>query len=113
VLLNIIVNAAHAIEQRLGPSPVEKGFIRISTRSVDDGFEISIQDSGVGIPESHLSRIFDPFFTTKPVGKGTGQGLSIAYSVVVDQHKGKLKVESEEGRGATFIIQLPLSRERG
>jgi signal transduction histidine kinase len=110
VLLNIIVNAAHAIAEKLGPSPDEKGTIRISTRSLDRWLEISIKDTGAGIPKHLRARIFDPFFTTKAIGKGTGQGLSIAYSVVVEQHKGTLEVESEVGQGANFIIRLPLSQ---
>jgi two-component system, NtrC family, sensor kinase len=109
VLLNLIVNAAQAIAEKLGPSPDEKGIIRISSRCLDDWLEISVRDTGVGIPEHLRARIFDPFFTTKAIGKGTGQGLSIAYSVVVEQHKGTLEVESDVGKGANFIIRLPLS----
>jgi signal transduction histidine kinase len=73
--------------------------------------EIRISDTGGGIPESIRAKIFDPFFTTKPVGKGTGQGLAIAHSVIVQKHKGVLTFESEVGRGTTFIIQLPLVGE--
>ena len=69
---------------------------------------IAISDTGGGIPEAIRTRIYDPFFTTKEVGRGTGQGLAIARSVVVDRHKGSLTFESEVGKGTTFFIRLPL-----
>ena len=109
VILNLIVNAAHAIADVVGDSG-RKGVIHISTRQSGPVAEIRVSDTGCGIPESIRSKIFDPFFTTKPVGQGTGQGLSIAHSVIVKKHGGSLKVESEPGRGSTFIIQLPLER---
>jgi len=109
VLLNLIVNAAHAIADSLPPSSTEKGKIVISTKSVGENVEVRIKDTGAGIPEAVRGRIFEPFFTTKEVGKGTGQGLAIAYSVVVDKHGGSISFETEEGRGTTFIIALPLS----
>jgi signal transduction histidine kinase len=71
--------------------------------------EVRISDSGPGVPEDLKNRIFDPFFTTKEVGKGTGQGLSIAHSVVVDKHGGSLDLEQGQGTGATFVIRLPLA----
>lgn len=108
VLLNIIVNAAHAISDSLGENPEQKGTISISTRQDADWIEICIGDTGSGIPEKIRSRIFDPFFTTKDVGKGTGQGLSIAHSVIVEQHGGTIDFETERGRGTTFILRLPL-----
>jgi two-component system NtrC family sensor kinase len=83
------------------------GLISIETRSAGAYVEIRIQDSGGGIPEDIRTRIFDPFFTTKEIGKGTGQGLAIARSVVVDKHQGSIDVETESGRGTTFIIRLP------
>ena len=73
--------------------------------------EIRIHDTGTGIPDEVKDRIFDPFFTTKEVGKGTGQGLAIAYSTIADKHGGTIEVESVEGQGATFILRLPLSAE--
>jgi two-component system NtrC family sensor kinase len=107
VLLNLIVNAAHAIaEQR--PAGGELGHIDISTRRAPPWAEIRIKDDGGGIPEAIRPRIFDPFFTTKPVGKGTGQGLAIAYSVMVERHHGEIDFESELGVGTTFILRLPL-----
>lgn len=107
--LNIIVNAAHAIEDATGG--VHKGVITVSTAVMDDQVEIRIGDTGGGIPEEVRDRVFDPFFTTKAVGKGTGQGLAIARSVVVDKHGGALSVESNAGEGTTFVIRLPLSED--
>ena len=107
VILNLIVNAAHAISDVVSGSE-SKGRIHITTRRLDTGVEIRISDTGTGIPQSIRSKIFDPFFTTKPVGKGTGQGLAIAHSVIVQKHNGVLTFESEPGSGTTFIIQLPL-----
>jgi signal transduction histidine kinase/uncharacterized membrane protein affecting hemolysin expression len=108
VVLNLIVNAAHAIGDVVKGTP-EKGCIRVSTRVVDGQVEIAIADSGKGIPVEVRSRIFDPFFTTKEVGKGTGQGLAIARTVVVDKHKGTLHFETELGKGTTFFIRLPVN----
>jgi signal transduction histidine kinase len=85
-----------------------KGTITVSTRRDGDGAEIRIRDTGTGIPEHARARVFDPFFTTKGVGKGTGQGLAIAHSVVVEKHGGTIAFETEAGRGTTFIIRLPL-----
>lgn len=68
---------------------------------------IEIQDNGIGIPELNRHKIFNPFFTTKPVGKGTGQGLAIAYNIITEKHHGKIHFESEEGHGTTFVIELP------
>jgi two-component system NtrC family sensor kinase len=109
VLLNLIVNAAHAIAAALPPGSADKGKIVISTRAAGKNVEVRVKDSGTGIPESIRPRVFEPFFTTKEVGRGTGQGLAIAYSVVVDKHGGSLSFETEEGRGTTFIIALPLA----
>ena len=86
----------------------EKGTIRASTRTVDGYLEIRIADTGTGIREEHQQKIFEPFFTTKDVGKGTGQGLAIAHSVVVQQHNGRMWFETQLGKGTTFIIQLPM-----
>jgi len=105
-ILNIIVNAAHAIADQTGGK--SKGVINVSTRRDGDKVEIRIRDSGTGIPEAARGRIFDPFFTTKEVGKGTGQGLAIARSVVVDKHQGEIFFETELGKGTSFVIRLPL-----
>jgi two-component system, NtrC family, sensor kinase len=109
VFLNLIVNAAHAIAAATPDGVSEKGKITIGTRAVAAGVEIRVTDSGQGIPQAIQGRIFEPFFTTKEVGKGTGQGLAIAYSVVVEKHHGTIAFESEEGRGTVFILTLPLS----
>jgi signal transduction histidine kinase len=107
VILNLIVNAAHAISDVVKNGGPEKGKITVQTRNYSEWAEIRIQDTGTGIPEKAQSRIFDPFFTTKEIGKGTGQGLSIARSVIVDKHGGSLHFETEEGKGTTFIIRIP------
>jgi signal transduction histidine kinase len=108
VVLNLIVNAAHTIGDVVKDTQ-GKGRIRVSTRVVDDCVEIAIGDSGKGIPPEVRSRIFDPFFTTKEVGKGTGQGLAIARTVVVEKHGGTLHFETEMGKGTTFFIRLPIN----
>jgi signal transduction histidine kinase len=107
VILNLIVNAAHAIANMKGKGKLEKGRISVQTRNCLDWAEIRVQDTGSGIPEGIRTRIFDPFFTTKGIGKGTGQGLAIARSVVVDKHGGTIHFETIEGEGTTFIIRLP------
>ncbi len=104
VFINLIVNAAHAIEERHGDA---QGTIRISIHPVDDSLEIRISDDGAGIAPENLKRIFDMFFTTKAPGKGTGQGLSICNSIVTKRHGGTLTVASEPGEGTTFTITLP------
>ena len=107
VFLNLFVNAAHAIEDVVKESG-DRGTIRVSTER--DGHEavIRVEDSGCGMPEDVKQRIFDPFFTTKEVGRGTGQGLSLVHTVIVDRHGGSIHVDSEPGRGTTFIVRLPL-----
>jgi PAS domain S-box-containing protein len=109
VILNLLVNAAHAIRQVVGDGSQRKGRITIVTRHDHGWAEILIGDTGAGIPEAVRSRIFEPFFTTKPVGEGTGQGLALAHSVVVRRRGGKIWFETEVGRGTTFFIRLPLA----
>ncbi len=100
VLMNLLVNAAHAIP--------EKGTIRIAAARVDESsIAISVSDDGTGIRPSDLNHVFDPFFTTKEVGKGTGLGLHIAHSIV-ERHGGRIEVESQVGVGTTFTMTLPL-----
>ncbi|MFH0729844.1 MAG: response regulator [Pseudomonadota bacterium] len=111
VFLNLLVNAAHAIEEVVKGRENGKGRILISTRAQKETVEIRFRDTGGGIPETIQHRIFDPFFTTKAVGKGTGQGLAIAHSVIVEKHGGTLKFETQLNVGTTFIIQLPLSEK--
>jgi PAS domain S-box-containing protein len=108
VFLNLIVNAAHAIAESTAAQPGRKGNITIDTRRSGDFAEIRIRDDGAGIPSEVRARIFEPFFTTKALGKGTGQGLSLSRSIVVDRHQGQIGFESEVGVGTTFIIQLPM-----
>jgi signal transduction histidine kinase len=107
VLINLIVNAAHAVEERLGGSDRGLGKIAIRTRALPDALEISIEDDGAGIPEAIRDRIMSPFFTTKPVGKGTGQGLALAQRCIVERHRGRLSFESQIGVGTTFRVLLP------
>jgi signal transduction histidine kinase len=98
VFMNLLVNAAHAIEER--------GTITLRTGTAGDEVWIEVADTGSGIPPENLGRIFDPFFTTKPVGKGTGLGLSLSYGIM-QKHHGRIEVTSEPGRGTTFRIVLP------
>ncbi|MEP7048936.1 MAG: PAS domain-containing sensor histidine kinase [Pseudomonadota bacterium] len=105
VLLNLVVNAAHAIAEA---KPAEGGKISVTSRGEDGVIAIRIADNGAGIPEAIQHKIFDQFFTTKPVGKGTGQGLSLARSIVVDAHGGTLSFTTEPGRGTAFTIRLPV-----
>lgn len=109
VILNLIVNAAHAISEKPERPEDEKGVISIETEQVGREIEIRIRDDGGGIPAHVQARVYDPFFTTKPVGRGTGQGLSIARSVVVDKHGGTLRFETRQGEGTCFFIRLPLA----
>jgi signal transduction histidine kinase len=111
VFLNLLVNSAHSIAEVVGQSSENKGTITVRTRVEGDYVQISIADTGKGIPEEIHDKIFEPFFTTKDVGKGTGQGLAIARSVIVDKHDGSITFESEVGRGTTFYIRLPVSKE--
>lgn len=110
VILNLIVNASHAVADVVGSSG-NKGKISISTRCTDTHAEIRVRDTGTGIPEHARSRVFEPFFTTKEVGKGTGQGLALAYNSIVKRHRGTIDFETELGLGTTFVIRLPLTVE--
>jgi two-component system NtrC family sensor kinase len=112
VLLNLIVNAADAIADKVGESGERKGMITVRTRTEENHIVIEVQDTGCGIPHEIRDRIFDPFFTTKDVGKGTGQGLAICYNIVVNLHHGTLDVESTPGVGTCFIVTLPISQQR-
>jgi signal transduction histidine kinase len=107
VFLNLIVNAAHAIEARVKNSG-ERGLIRVTSRHEAGWVVIGVADTGTGIPEEIRDRIFEPFFTTKEIGKGTGQGLAIARAVVLEKHGGKLWFETVTGRGTTFFLRLPV-----
>ncbi|HZV20253.1 MAG TPA: ATP-binding protein, partial [Hyphomicrobiales bacterium] len=108
VFVNVIVNAVHAINAAGADELDKKNVITITTRHDKLAAEVWIADTGTGIPPEVQARIFDPFFTTKELGQGTGQGLSMARSVIMDGHGGSITFETEEGRGTTFIIRLPL-----
>jgi signal transduction histidine kinase len=108
VILNLLVNAAHAISDVVKDT-ASLGKLTVRTRLDGAAVEISISDTGTGIPEAARAKIFDPFFTTKEVGRGTGQGLAIARSVIVNKHGGTLRFETECGKGTTFIIRLPIN----
>ncbi len=101
VVMNLLVNAAHAIENQ--------GAIRIKTALENSNVLIEVSDTGRGISEENLSHIFEPFFTTKEVGKGTGLGLSMAYDIIHNKHGGEIKVDSRVGEGTTFRVYLPLT----
>ncbi|MBS4099533.1 MAG: histidine kinase [Sulfuricella sp.] len=101
VFMNMLVNAAHAIDEGT------RGLITIRTGMVGDQVWVEFADNGKGIPPENLTRIFDPFFTTKPVGKGTGLGLSLAYGII-EKHRGHIEVKSEIGKGTTFRLWLPV-----
>lgn len=112
VLINLIVNAADAIEARCAAlQNGQTGKIAIRTRALADSVELQVEDNGTGIPESIRQKVMEPFFTTKGVGKGTGQGLPLAYATIVEQHAGKFFFTSEVGRGTTFFIQVPKAEE--
>jgi len=111
VVLNLVLNAAHAIETRIRENPGGgAGVISINTRKTQEFVEIRVQDNGIGIPDMIRPKIFDPFFTTKEVGRGTGQGLAISRSVIVDRLGGRLTFDSRVGEGTTFVIRLPLEQ---
>jgi signal transduction histidine kinase len=111
VILNLVVNAAHAIADKIARNPgdpaIGKGVIKVQTINGSSFVEIRIQDTGCGISEKVRTRIFDPFFTTKEIGRGTGQGLTIARSIIVDKHAGSIDFTTEDGKGTTFVIRLP------
>jgi PAS domain S-box-containing protein len=110
VILNLVVNAAHAISEATNGDKQRKGIITVSTRQDGDWAEVRVKDNGAGIPEHVRDRIFEPFFTTKRAGLGTGQGLTLAHSVIVKKHLGDLRFETETGKGTSFIIRLPLEQ---
>ncbi|NOU31851.1 MAG: PAS domain-containing protein, partial [Polyangiaceae bacterium] len=107
VILNLVVNAAHAIAERVRGSD-QKGLITVRTFREGDHAVVSISDTGAGIAEDIADRVFEPFFTTKEVGKGTGQGLALAWDVITEKHRGELRFESQVEVGTTFFIRLPL-----
>jgi PAS domain S-box-containing protein len=113
VLLNLLINSAHAIAEVVGKDSNQKGKITIRTAQDRQVTTITVQDTGAGIRPEIQSRVFDPFFTTKAVGRGTGQGLFLAHNSIVKKHGGKIWFDSELGKGTTFFIQLPTAGESG
>ncbi|MFO7445595.1 MAG: PAS domain-containing protein [Ignavibacteriaceae bacterium] len=108
VFLNIINNACYSTnEKKTQLGEIFKPAISVSTKDLNNKIQIQIRDNGFGIPKDIMEKVFNPFFTTKPTGKGTGLGLSLSYDIVVQLHKGELKVESEAGEFAEFTIVLP------
>jgi signal transduction histidine kinase len=103
VFMNLLVNAAHAIE--------EHGTITLRTGLQNDEVWVEVADTGKGIKPEHREKIFDPFFTTKPVGKGTGLGLSLSYGII-QKHHGRIEVHSEVGKGTTFSVCLPVKQPK-
>ena len=125
VILNLITNAFYAVKEKSSFANSSKEAsakledseddtyeptVTVSTKKTKEGIEISVKDNGNGIPEEIKEKIFQPFFTTKPTGQGTGLGLSMSYDIVTKGHGGNLKVETEEGKGTTFCINLPVSK---
>lgn len=108
VFLNLLVNAAHSIGDVVQESG-SKGRIRVKTCLLGESVEVAISDTGTGIPVEIQGRIFDPFFTTKEVGKGTGQGLALARTIVVEKHGGTLTFDTEAGKGTTFYVRIPVN----
>ena len=109
VILNLVVNAAQAIANVVEKGAGAGGRSLFAPGRRSDWVDIRVEDTGTGIPASIRHKVFDHFFTTKEVGKGTGQGLAIAYAIVVQKHGGTIRFESEEGKGTTFIIRLPIA----
>ncbi len=112
VMLNLLVNSAHAIKEAVENGSIEKGLITVSSHREDDMVVMKVEDNGTGIAEEIKHRVFDPFFTTKDVGLGTGQGLAISRSIIVDNHGGTIECESKKGEGAAFIVRLQVNQAR-
>ncbi len=106
--MNLFNNSFYALNEKIkqrieGYDPI----IHISTKNLKDKIEIRVKDNGIGIPQKILDKIFQPFFTNKPAGQGTGLGLSLSYDII-KAHGGEIKVESTDGEGSLFIIQIPI-----
>jgi signal transduction histidine kinase len=105
VILNLVKNAVHAMTDN--PDPHDSPHLTIRTSREEEAVYIEVEDNGPGINEEIIQNIFDPFFTTKGIGVGTGLGLSVSYTIINEKHGGRIWVESEPGKGATFKIKLP------
>jgi PAS domain S-box-containing protein len=108
-VLNVVVNASHAIREARTDESMPYGRLSVGSRRDGTDVVIWVEDTGVGIPDAIRGRIFDPFFTTKPVGKGSGQGLNLTRSVVVDRHHGSIDVVSKVGVGTKVTLRIPIS----
>jgi PAS domain S-box-containing protein len=113
VFLNLMVNGADAIADAIKDRPGERGMLCVTTRRDGEFAEVRVRDTGTGIPPEARSKIFDPFFTTKAVGKGTGQGLALAHSIVAKRHGGTISFKTEMGAGTTMIVRLPIAGPHG
>ncbi len=113
MVMNLVINAAHAVAEASRCGDGGKGLITVRTRYDHPYVEIRVEDTGVGIPENIRPRVFDMFFTTKEVGQGTGQGLALVHAIVVEKHGGTIRFETEPGRGTTFIVRLPIGEPAG
>ena len=109
VILNLITNAFYAVNEKYQKDNNFKPIVSVSTKKVDSHIKISVSDNGGGIPEKVKEKIFQPFFTTKPTGQGTGLGLSMSYDIVTKGHAGELTLETSNGEGTTFFINLPVN----
>jgi signal transduction histidine kinase len=107
VVLNLVVNAAHAIAAKTGPGG-GRGTITVRTATEGEAAVIEVSDTGTGIPSDIAERVFEPFFTTKDVGVGTGQGLTLAYALIRDRHAGTITFTTQPGQGTTFTVRIPL-----
>ena len=108
MLLNLVCNAAQAVDERNKKTGRQRGHITITSSHDDTFVTLAVADDGQGMPAAVKARMFEPFFTTKPVGKGTGQGLALSRTIIVDKHGGEISFESQEGVGTTFFVRLPI-----
>ena len=108
MLLNLLVNAAHAVKDAVAVGKYEKDSIEITAERDENAIVLTVKDDALGIPEEIRPKVFDPFFTTKDVGLGAGLGLTLAHNAVVRKHGGSLRFETKEGEGSTFFVRLPL-----
>ena len=111
-IVNLLINASHAMRD-VRASTGRRGTLTVTTRLERGQVEIRVADTGAGIPAAIRDRVFEPFFTTKPLGQGTGQGLSIVRTTIIERHRGSLTFETDEGRGTVFVIRLPLDQAGG
>ena len=110
VILSLLNNAFYAVSEKQKQNiPEYEPTVTVSSCRQNGKIEIRIADNGIGIPQRHLDKIFQPFFTTKPTGQGTGLGLSLSYDIITKGHGGELRVETKEGEGSTFIIEMAAS----